>query len=242
MWEIAVGHPINTDEHHICRRFLSSHSAPADTLLNWTHFISSCFHDYPHNRSRYLDQDDHGSRSDRSDFATGRGRRRGRGGYYTDGRRGDFPQPRELQRGVRDSRYGERFSGEGRAPGRGRGRYQQRDTDYPRRDDRRDGRGANGRQREEFDNGRGRVDPGGSGVWGYDDDEDVIFPRKIGGGARDDDAGREVHAAEVAVEDLGLNDDGSGGSRAGPVDREHFYSIKVCLLCWGAGGRFHFSS
>eukprot|EP00904_Undaria_pinnatifida_P001837 jgi/Undpi1/11654/HiC_scaffold_36.g13949.m1 len=60
----------------------------------------------------------------------------------------------------------------------------------------------------------------GSGVWGYQDDDDD-FP-----GARGRSPPPPVVAFSSDQGDGGDVDDGSGSSRMGPVDREHFYSVK----------------
>lgn len=74
------------------------------------------------------------------------------------------------------------------------------------------------------DAGVGPVEGTGSEVWGYEDDEDVMFTPDGAG------AGGILEIDEVLTDVA--KDDGSGGSRAGPVDREHFYSIKVTFYCF----------
>lgn len=69
-------------------------------------------------------------------------------------------------------------------------------------------------------------------MWGYEDDEDVMFKRGAGGF---DDSTAGVGAAPMRadtggmdvpdLDDTGENDGDT--SRLGPVDREHFYSVKV---------------
>lgn len=58
-------------------------------------------------------------------------------------------------------------------------------------------------------------------MWGYQDDDDD-FP-----GARGRSPPPPVVAFSSDQGDGGDVDDGSGSSRMGPVDREHFYSVKV---------------
>ncbi|CBJ31982.1 DEAD box helicase [Ectocarpus siliculosus] len=139
----------------------------------------------------------------------GRGGGRGRRGYFTDGRGGealDF-EGDGFNRGGRNS---------GPAGGRGRGRGRGRQSFE----------GGGRQQRGEF--GRregghgGRAHETGRGeVWGYeDDDDDVVGIRPTRAPA---DATVRV---ESSVGPDGEVDDGSLGSRMGPVDREHFYSIK----------------
>lgn len=150
--------------------------------------------------------------------AGGRGSGRGRQGYFTDGRGGqgrDFEDD-AFSRGGRSSRQA---VARGRGRGRGRGRQ-----GFERG-------GGGGGQRDDFDGGGGgrgaRTDDAGrGGVWGYeedDDDDDVVGVRPTRPSA--------VGAARVEPSS-GTGDevdDGSLGSRMGPVDREHFYSIKVLL-------------
>lgn len=138
----------------------------------------------------------------------GRGSGRGRQGYFTDGRGGqalDFEDD-PFSRGGRSS------SGRGRGRGRGRQGFQ----------------GGDRRQRDDFVGGVGgrgaRVDDAGrGGVWGYedDDDDDVVGVRPTRGSAV---GAVRVETSSGADDQV---DDGSLGSRMGPVDREHFYSIKV---------------
>lgn len=189
------------------------------------------------NRYGAYDQDRYDRRPDYYDEDTerggGRGGRRvggygdargggGRRGHFTDGRGGGSLQSKRFPRGGRGSQYGHqsRSGHVGRGRGRGRGRYQEEDSDYARRNDDRYNDGGDGRR---GDAGMGPVEGTGSGVWGYEDDEDVVFSRNgagAGGVSEVDDGALPPGVAE---------DDGSGGSRAGPVDREHFYSIKAGL-------------
>ena len=178
-------------------------------------------------RYRSFDEDERGS--SRRDFdadqggghSSGRGRGRGRGrgggrrGYFTDGRGGET-----LQEGTTRGGRGSRDRG------RGRGRGKQGDWDQ--------GGGATygerggRRQFEEFGGAGGaRGSDSGSGVWGYqDDDDDFAGPM---GRSPPPAAGAAAFSPDQGDgEGLGVEvDDGSGGSRLGPVDRDHFYSVKV---------------
>ncbi|CAM9119629.1 unnamed protein product, partial [Hapterophycus canaliculatus] len=143
----------------------------------------------------------------------GRTSGRGRRGYFTDERGGQ---------GLDDE--GNRFSRGGRSPRQGGGRAR--------------GRGQGGghqtyegaarsRSSYEFEGARadrgGRADESGSGgVWGYEDedDDDVVGIRPTRPSASAVMMESSPQGADVEV------DDGSLGSRMGPIDREHFYSIK----------------
>ncbi len=147
----------------------------------------------------------------------GRAGRRGRRGYFTDGRGGealDYYEGDSLSRGGRSSRQA---GGRGRGRGRGQGR------NHSERGERRQHKGSWG---DGGEHGARTEETGRGGVWGYedDDDDDVVGLRPS----------RAPAATAVKVESPygadGEVDDGSLSSRMGPVDREHFYSIKVLLL------------
>lgn len=140
----------------------------------------------------------------------GRGAGRGRQGYFTDGRGGQALGYEGDDRGGRSSRQ----AGE-RGRGRGRGRQDFEGGERRHRDD--FGGGGSGRGTRTEETGRG-------GVWGYedDDDDDVVGIRPTRAPA---DAAVRVESSFGADGEV---DDGSLGSRMGPVDREHFYSVKVC--------------
>lgn len=144
---------------------------------------------------------------------------RGRRGYFTDGRGGrDFEGEGErdsFSRGGRSPREGG-ARGRGRGQGRGRQAY-----------------GEAGRSRSSsdyFEGGRvgrgGRADTGSSGVWGYEDEDDDDMV-----GVRPTRAPASAVRVESSQQGVDMEvDAGSLGSRMGPVDREHFYSVKVCPL------------
>lgn len=160
----------------------------------------------------------------------GRGRTGGRGsgrgrGYVTDGRgrQGLDFEADAFSRGGRSSRQAV-----GRGRGRGRGRQGFEGGERRQFDDSVGGRGGRGARTD--DSRRG-------GVWGYedDDDDDVV-------GVRPTIASAVAAGEAVSPSDTdGEGDDGSLGSRMGPVDREHFYSIKVlqssvaCLTLFDEG-------
>lgn len=149
--------------------------------------------------------------------AGGRGAGRGRHGYFTDGRGGqalDFEDD-AFSRGGRSS------SGRGRGRGRGPGRQGFEGGERRQRDD---FVGGGGRRGARTDDTAGR-----GGVWGYedDDDDDVVGVRPT---AASTAGAVRVESSSGADDEV---DDGSLGSRMGPVDREHFYSIKVLLSCSG---------
>ncbi|CAM9184314.1 unnamed protein product [Scytosiphon promiscuus] len=145
--------------------------------------------------------------------AGGRNSGRGRRGYYTDGRGGqEFVDEGEgFARGGRAPRQG---GGRGRGRGQGRGRQTYEGAGRSRASD--------GFAGDRSDRGGLADATGGGGVWGYEDedDDDVMGIRPTRAAASAVRVEPSPQGADMEV------DDGSLGSRMGPVDREHFYSVK----------------
>eukprot|EP00752_Nemacystus_decipiens_P003764 g3465.t1 len=141
----------------------------------------------------------------------GRSSGRGRQGYFTDGQGGqalDFEDDAFSRSGRSSNRRGK-----GRDRERGRRRGQQ---GFER------GERTRGDELEGSGQRRARADDARrGGVWGYeDDDDDIVGVQPTRASAL---GAVRVESSSGADDEV---DEGSLGSRMGPVDREHFYSIK----------------